>query len=252
MGDGILSVLWKIIPNLAMRATGTPLNSPKGTMCMIHLHMGGSYYSFPCSIISPEKDRKTPQCYPDVPITSRRISLRSMDSFQGLTPKTPSSWKRLLASNSIFYSCILSSQGSRPTPKPSSTHTPQAYVDAIYSNPHTRNQNEPTKEKSFTFHERTGTNPQPQALGTTFEARVRDYMAAHTKRIERFENAISKQREEINDRMAEMCGLHRKLTTSRAPEKVLIRKEAKYPVTKNVNSVSLSPEERKKRVTKMT
>ncbi|GJR81909.1 MAK10-like protein [Tanacetum coccineum] len=42
--------------------------------------MGGSYYSFPCSILSTRKDRKTPQRYPDVPTTSRRISLRSMDS----------------------------------------------------------------------------------------------------------------------------------------------------------------------------
>ncbi|GKB31659.1 hypothetical protein Tco_0871060 [Tanacetum coccineum] len=101
-------------------------------------------------------------------------------------------------------------------------------------------------QKSFTFHERTGTNPQPQALGTTFEARVREYMAAHTERMERFENAISKQREEINDMMAEMCGLHRKLTTSRALEKVLIREEAKYPVTKNINSVSLTRREEEK------
>ncbi|GJS11677.1 hypothetical protein Tco_0368473 [Tanacetum coccineum] len=42
-------------------------------------------------------------------------------------------------------------------------------------------------------------NPQPQTLGTTFKARVWDYMAAHTERMERFENAIFKQREEIND-----------------------------------------------------
>ncbi|GJS37815.1 MAK10-like protein [Tanacetum coccineum] len=46
----------------------------------IHHHMGGSYYSFPCSILSIEKDLKTPQRYPDVPTTSRRISIRSMDS----------------------------------------------------------------------------------------------------------------------------------------------------------------------------
>ncbi|GJW02562.1 hypothetical protein Tco_1561418 [Tanacetum coccineum] len=58
--------------------------------------------------------------------------------------------------------------------------------------------------------------------------------------MERFENVIFKQREEINDRMAEMFGLLKELTTSRAPEKVLIREEAKYPVTKNVNSISLS------------
>ncbi|GKD54090.1 MAK10-like protein, partial [Tanacetum coccineum] len=43
------------------------------------------------------KDRKTPQRYPYVPKTSKRISLRSMESFQGLTPKSPSSWHRSLA-----------------------------------------------------------------------------------------------------------------------------------------------------------
>ncbi|GKC36301.1 hypothetical protein Tco_1048685 [Tanacetum coccineum] len=61
--------------------------------------MVGSYYSFPCSILSTGKDRKTPQRYPYVPTTSRRISHRSMDSFQGLTPKIPSSWHRPLAPN---------------------------------------------------------------------------------------------------------------------------------------------------------
>ncbi|GKE49818.1 hypothetical protein Tco_1481076 [Tanacetum coccineum] len=59
--------------------------------------MGGSYYSFSCLILSTGKDYKTPQRYLDVPITSRRISLRSMYSFQGFTPKSPSSWHRSLA-----------------------------------------------------------------------------------------------------------------------------------------------------------
>ncbi|GKD51065.1 hypothetical protein Tco_1280041 [Tanacetum coccineum] len=63
----------------------------------IHLHMGGSYYPIPCSILSTGKDHKTPQRYPDVPTTSWIISIRSMDSFQGLTPKSPSSWHRPLA-----------------------------------------------------------------------------------------------------------------------------------------------------------
>ncbi|GJT36686.1 hypothetical protein Tco_0927105 [Tanacetum coccineum] len=40
--------------------------------------------------------------------------------------------------------------------------------------------------------------------------------------------------------MAEMFGLLKELTTSTAPEKVLIREEAKSPVTKNVNSISLA------------
>ncbi|GJR00106.1 reverse transcriptase domain-containing protein [Tanacetum coccineum] len=68
-------------------------------------------------------------------------------------------------------------------------------------------------------------------------------MAAHIERIERFENAIFKQREEINDKMTEMFGLLKELTTSSAPEKVLIREDAKSPVTKNVNSISLARRE---------
>ncbi|GJX62274.1 MAK10-like protein [Tanacetum coccineum] len=62
-----------------------------------------------------------------------------------------------------------------------------------------RNQNEPPTLSTFAFRKRTGPSPQPQALNTIFEARVRDYMAAHTKRMERFENTIFKQREEIDE-----------------------------------------------------
>nr|GEW54007.1 putative reverse transcriptase domain-containing protein [Tanacetum cinerariifolium] len=41
-------------------------------------------------------DRKTLQRYPHIPTTSWRIYLRSMDSFQGLTPESPASWHRPL------------------------------------------------------------------------------------------------------------------------------------------------------------
>ncbi|GJV67259.1 hypothetical protein Tco_1482768 [Tanacetum coccineum] len=58
---------------------------------------GGSYYPIPCSILSTGKDRKTLQRYPNVPTTLRRIFIRSKDSFQGLTLKSPSSWHRSLA-----------------------------------------------------------------------------------------------------------------------------------------------------------
>ncbi|GKC56892.1 hypothetical protein Tco_1084490 [Tanacetum coccineum] len=61
--------------------------------------------------------------------------------------------------------------------------------------------------------------------------------------MERFGNAIFKQREEINDRMSEMFGLLKELTTSKTPEKVLIRNEAKVPLTNNVNSISLARRE---------
>ncbi|GKC63219.1 hypothetical protein Tco_1095817 [Tanacetum coccineum] len=158
--------------------------------------MGGSCYPIPCSILSTGKDHKTPQRYPNVPTTSWRISIRSirsMDSFQGLTLKSPSSWHRSLASNLNFLR-----------------------LSPFILSP----------------------SPQPQALDTTFEARVRDYMAAHTERMEKFENTIFKQRKEINGRMTEMLRLLKELTTSRTPEKVLVREEAKFPVTKNVNSIS--------------
>ncbi|GJR07997.1 hypothetical protein Tco_0790649 [Tanacetum coccineum] len=72
-------------------------------------------------------------------------------------------------------------------------------------------------------------------------------MAAHTERLKRFENAIFKQRGEINDRMTEMFGLLMELTTSRALKKYLIREEARHPVTKNVNFISLIRGEEKKK-----
>ncbi|GJV03498.1 zinc finger, CCHC-type containing protein [Tanacetum coccineum] len=137
-------------------------------------------------------------------------------------------------------------KGSRPTLR-ISTHIPYAYVDVVYSNPHPQSHNEPLKLNPFTFHERTGLSPQPQALGTTFEARVRDYMAAHAERMERFENAIFKQCEEINNRMTEMFRLLKELTTSKTPKKVWKKEEAKFPVTNNVNSISLERGEEERR-----
>nr|GEX31532.1 hypothetical protein [Tanacetum cinerariifolium] len=139
-------------------------------------------------------------------------------------------------------------KGPRPTLR-SSTHIPHAYADAVYSNPRLLSQNEPPKINPFAFCERTGPSPQPQAFGTTFEAQVRDYMATHIKRIERFKNTIFKQHEEINDRMTKMFILLKELTTNRTFEKVLIREEAKFLVTKNVKSISLV-KGRKKKVTR--
>ncbi|GJV06347.1 reverse transcriptase domain-containing protein [Tanacetum coccineum] len=50
---------------------------------------------------------------------------------------------------------------------------PQAYAGVVYSNPRLQNQNKPPKQNPFTFRKRTGPNPQPQALETTFEAQWR-------------------------------------------------------------------------------
>ncbi|GKF18889.1 hypothetical protein Tco_0063807 [Tanacetum coccineum] len=48
--------------------------------------------------------------------------------------------------------------------------------------------------------------------------------------------------------MAEMFGLLKELTASRTLEKVLIREEARYPISKNVNSISLIRMEEEKNV----
>nr|GEV31359.1 putative reverse transcriptase domain-containing protein [Tanacetum cinerariifolium] len=54
---------------------------------------------------------------------------------------------------------------------------------------------------------------------------------------------VKLKREEINDRMTKMFRILKELTTSKAPVKVFIRKEAKFPITKNANSISLTKEE---------
>ncbi|GKC69442.1 hypothetical protein Tco_1115325 [Tanacetum coccineum] len=64
-------------------------------------------------------------------------------------------------------------------------------------------------------------------------------MAAHTERMQKFKKSIFKQREEINDIMVEMFGLLKELTASRDPKIILVREEARHPITKHVNSISL-------------
>nr|GEV93507.1 reverse transcriptase domain-containing protein [Tanacetum cinerariifolium] len=58
--------------------------------------------------------------------------------------------------------------------------------------------------------------------------------------MERFENVIFKQREEINGKMTEMFRLLKELTTSRTPKKVLIREEEERS-----NKVDVTPDNTK-------
>nr|GFC11165.1 hypothetical protein [Tanacetum cinerariifolium] len=58
--------------------------------------------------------------------------------------------------------------------------------------------------------------------------------------MEIFEKTILKQRERINNIMAEMFRLLKELTTSKTLKKILIRDEAKFLITENVNSISLT------------
>nr|GEW43267.1 hypothetical protein [Tanacetum cinerariifolium] len=132
------------------------------------------------------------------------------------------------------------------TPETSSTHVPQAYAKVISSNPLSQNFNEPPRQNSFTLKKIVHPDPQNQTLEPNFKARVQGYMAAHTKRMERFKKAIFKQREEINDRMADMFGLLRELISSRNPKNVLIREESRNPMTKNINDLSLINMEKNK------
>ncbi|GJW38980.1 hypothetical protein Tco_0064825 [Tanacetum coccineum] len=62
---------------------------------------------------------------------------------------------------------------------------------------------------------------------------------ADTERMERFEEYIYKQREEINERMAEMFSLLKEFTKGKSSKKVLVTEEVNKPVTKYVNFVSL-------------
>ncbi|GJS83395.1 MAK10-like protein [Tanacetum coccineum] len=66
--------------------------------------------------------------------------------------------------------------------------------------------------------------------------------------MERFKNAIFKQREEVNSKMAEMFELLKELTVSQASRKVLVREEARHLITKHVNSISLNRIEEEKSV----
>ncbi|GJY16357.1 hypothetical protein Tco_0386779 [Tanacetum coccineum] len=62
--------------------------------------------------------------------------------------------------------------------------------------------------------------------------------------MERFKNAIFRQREEINDRMAEMFGLLKELTSSRTLEKEGENGENNGEIDKSVMEPGKSDEER--------
>nr|GEV48642.1 hypothetical protein [Tanacetum cinerariifolium] len=96
--------------------------------------------------------------------------------------------------------CLCDPTPSEPqtTPRTSSMHVPEAYAEAISSNPRPPNVNELPRQNTFTFRKRVHPSLQSQALETRFEARVRDYMAAHTKRIERLEEEKSIGKNEVD------------------------------------------------------
>ncbi|GJU57854.1 hypothetical protein Tco_1235620 [Tanacetum coccineum] len=68
-------------------------------------------------------------------------------------------------------------------------------------------------------------------------------MATHTERMENFEEAIYRQRKEINERMTEMFSLLKEYTKGKAPEKILVKEESSNLVTKYINAISLIEKE---------
>ncbi|GJT25470.1 hypothetical protein Tco_0895407 [Tanacetum coccineum] len=92
-------------------------------------------------------------------------------------------------------------KGPQTTYGTSSTNIPQAYVKAVSSDTPPRSLNETPRQNSFTFCERFRPNPQPKALETNFEAQVRDYMVAHTERMERMEEEKSVENNGVAGKM---------------------------------------------------
>ncbi|GJX78297.1 zinc finger, CCHC-type containing protein [Tanacetum coccineum] len=89
----------------------------------------------------------------------------------------------------------------------------------------------------------TRPSPQPQALQTTFEARVRDYMAEHTERMEIFKNSIFKKCEEINGRMTKIEEEERSDKTDATPDNTEMPTKIKMPMkeVKMNNEVECEP-----------
>nr|GEU36458.1 hypothetical protein [Tanacetum cinerariifolium] len=99
-------------------------------------------------------------------------------SFPPNTSKTPD--RRLLELEEQIKFLL---KGPQTTHGTSSTNIPQAYVKEVSSNPPPQSLNETSGQNSFT--KRVNPNPQLKELEASFEARVRDYIATHTERIER-------------------------------------------------------------------
>ena len=53
---------------------------------------------------------------------------------------------------------------------------------------------------------------------------MREYMVTHSDRLARFEEAVYKQKEEMEEKMNEMMNLLEEYANQRTPERMLLRK----------------------------
>jgi hypothetical protein len=97
----------------------------------------------------------------------------------------------------------------------------------------------PSRENAEIFQNYAPPYSPPKELSSEFEARMREYMATHSARLARFEEAVYKQKEEMQEKMNEMISLLEEYANQRTPERVLLRKESTTPTTQFVNSIAI-------------
>lgn len=97
----------------------------------------------------------------------------------------------------------------------------------------------PSRENAETFQNYAPPYSPPKELSSEFEARMREYMATHSARLARFEEAVYKQKEEMQEKMNEMMSLLEEYANQKTPERILLRKESTTPTTQFVNSITI-------------
>jgi hypothetical protein len=81
----------------------------------------------------------------------------------------------------------------------------------------------PLRENVETFQKYAQPYSPPQNLSQEFEARMREYMATHSERLAKFEEAVYKQKEEMQEKMTEMMSLVEEYSNQKNPEMILLR-----------------------------
>jgi hypothetical protein len=97
----------------------------------------------------------------------------------------------------------------------------------------------PSRENVETFQNYAPPYSPPQNLSPEFESRMREYMATHSERLARFEEAVYKQKEEMQEKMKEMMSLVEEYANQKTLEMMLLRKESATPTTQFVNSITI-------------
>ncbi|GJX76047.1 hypothetical protein Tco_0322858 [Tanacetum coccineum] len=171
-----------------------------------------------------------------------------MDSFQGLTTKSPSSWHRSLASDPNFYDHVSfhlkyeidRTAGGKLRDKNTDESWEIIENLAFYDHEGWNDTKEFVKPvKAISTPQPTSKTPDRRLL--ELEDQIKFLLKGSQSTPEPSSTQVPQAyTEAINDRMTETFRLLKELATNRAPEKVLIREEAKFPVTKNANSISLT------------